>query len=202
MAKSIMLVSLAAAVLAVPTLASAGDYDYRGYNTDYKCQQRTNNQQTTGGIIGALAGAAIGSNVAGRGVRTEGAVLGAVVGAVAGSAIGKKNSACDDQYEYERNRRGNQNYGYNNGYNQYGSYDRDRHERHHDRNDNYYDNSSYNSYGNRYPTHQASYSFPTTYGRDNCGWGSATYQLPNGQWSRERVYMCRSYNGQWVVSNR
>ncbi|MBN8647187.1 MAG: glycine zipper 2TM domain-containing protein [Caulobacterales bacterium] len=197
MAKKFMLVSLAAAVLAAPSFASAQNaaaYDYRGYNPDTQCQQKVNNQRTAGGIIGALAGAAIGSNVAGRGVRTEGAVLGAVVGAVAGSQIGKNNAACDDRYQYERGRYDNRNYSYNN---------REHHHRDRDRNrDDYYDNSSYQSYGNRYPSYQASYSIPTSYGRDNCGWGSANYQTPDGRWTRESVYMCRRYDGSWVVTNR
>lgn len=62
-------------------------------------QQRTNNT-TTGGILGALVGAAIGSNLAARNTRTEGAVLGGVVGAALGANIGRSTASCDDRGYY------------------------------------------------------------------------------------------------------
>ncbi|MDB5439642.1 MAG: hypothetical protein JWM33_2069 [Caulobacteraceae bacterium] len=62
-------------------------------------QQRTNNT-TTGGILGALVGAAIGSNLAARNTRTEGTVLGGVVGAAIGAGIGRSTASCDNQGYY------------------------------------------------------------------------------------------------------
>lgn len=86
------------AALTVPTFAAAqsapgGYYDNRGYYYD-PCRRDTTQRETTGGVLGALAGAAIGSNVAGHHVRTEGAVLGGLLGAGAGVAIGKGTAAC------------------------------------------------------------------------------------------------------------
>ena len=53
---------------------------------------------TSGTILGALAGAALGANVAAHGVRTEGAVLGAVVG----GAIGNRVGAAHDRYRCDQ----------------------------------------------------------------------------------------------------
>jgi hypothetical protein len=61
-----------------------------------------NNSAVTAGIIGALAGSVLGSNVAARGRRGEGAVLGGVVGAVGGAAVGHANDKykCDQRGAY------------------------------------------------------------------------------------------------------
>lgn len=76
-------------------------YDRSGYHAS--CRESRNNRAVGGGIIGALAGAALGSNIADRDVRSEGAVLGAVVGGLVGSQIGK-STACDaDGYYYSYN---------------------------------------------------------------------------------------------------
>ena len=81
-------------VAAVPTFAQAqGAYDNSGYYYD-PCKRDQTSRSTIGGVIGALAGAAIGSNVAGRGVRTEGALLGGAAGAVGGAMIGNRSAAC------------------------------------------------------------------------------------------------------------
>jgi hypothetical protein len=87
---------------------AAGDYqadtaytDTRPYG-DAACAQRRDDRTVGGGLIGALAGAAIGSNIAGRGVRTEGAVLGAVAGGVVGGSIGRSTAHCDTVGYYYR----------------------------------------------------------------------------------------------------
>ena len=61
-----------------------------------------NNSAVTAGLIGAIAGGVLGSNVAGRGDRTGGTVLGALVGGGAGVAIGHANDKykCDQQGAY------------------------------------------------------------------------------------------------------
>lgn len=70
---------------------------------DSPCERRRDGNTTAGAIIGALAGAAIGSNVAANGARTEGAVLGALVGGGVGGAIGRNSARCDDDgYWYSR----------------------------------------------------------------------------------------------------
>jgi hypothetical protein len=86
-----------------------GPYDvppaagYYGRDTAYTADCRSNNNSAvTAGIIGALAGAALGSNVAAHGVRTEGAVLGGVVGAGVGAAVGNAHDRykCDSRGPY------------------------------------------------------------------------------------------------------
>jgi len=86
-----------------PTLASAqaygsssygsGAYDRQGYYYD-PCQRSTTNRTTGGGLAGAGIGMALGSGIAARGHRTDGAVLGGVLGAVVGSMAGKSSAAC------------------------------------------------------------------------------------------------------------
>jgi len=68
-------------------------------------RSRDNGDQVLGGVVGALAGGVIGSQVAGRGSRTEGAVIGGLLGGVTGAAIAGNDS---------RSRR---NSGFNRGFN-------------------------------------------------------------------------------------
>ena len=86
----------------------SSDVGYTDYNAPYRgspCEQRRGDRQLAGGVIGALAGAAIGSNIGGHGARTEGAVLGAVAGGVIGANIGRSTARCDTSgyyYSYEQ----------------------------------------------------------------------------------------------------
>ncbi len=79
---------------------------YHGRDTAYAAPVETcrndHSAATAGTIIGALAGAALGSNVAAHGVRTEGAVLGGVVGAVVGGSVGNAHDRynCDSRGPY------------------------------------------------------------------------------------------------------
>ena len=59
---------------------------------------------TAGGILGALAGAALGSNIAARGHRGDGAVLGGVVGLGIGASVGNAHDRynCDNRGPYYR----------------------------------------------------------------------------------------------------
>lgn len=75
-----------AAVSFMPMTASAHD---NGYNHRHQTNQ---NDQLAGGVIGAIAGGVIGSQLAGNGARTEGSVLGAVIGGVAGASIVGRNN--------------------------------------------------------------------------------------------------------------
>lgn len=83
--------------------AAAPSADYYGGDAAYaapiKCD---NNSAVTAGIIGAIAGGVLGSNVAGHGDRTGGAVLGGVVGAGLGAAVGHANDKyrCDQRGAY------------------------------------------------------------------------------------------------------
>lgn len=80
---------------------SAGYYGRDSAYVGAPCRN-DHSSATAGAILGALAGAALGSNVAGRGVRTEGAVLGGVVGAGIGGAVGNANDRyrCDSRGPY------------------------------------------------------------------------------------------------------
>lgn len=79
----------------------AGYYGRPASATHVPCNN-DNNSTVTGGLIGALAGAVLGSQVAGRGDRTEGAVLGGIAGAVVGGAVGNANDRykCDSRGPY------------------------------------------------------------------------------------------------------
>ena len=87
---------------------SGRPYDSSGYDSRDAAHRDTgpcyHGSTASGGIIGALAGAAIGSNLAGRGSRTEGAVLGAVAGGVIGSSVARNTAGCDSRgYYYSYN---------------------------------------------------------------------------------------------------
>jgi len=61
----------------------------------YDACHRDRVQRGTGGaLLGAGLGALAGSNVAGKGARTEGAVLGGVLGAIIGGNVGASSTAC------------------------------------------------------------------------------------------------------------
>jgi uncharacterized protein YcfJ len=86
----------------------ADPYDY--YRNS-PCERRTarNNRQVAGTLIGALAGAALGANVAADKVRGEGIVLGAVVGGAIGAGVTapdrRYTAACDASgyyYSYDQ----------------------------------------------------------------------------------------------------
>lgn len=89
------------------------NYDNRGYDQQGQyarrdiapCRARSNNNNAAaGGLFGALAGAAIGSSLAGRGSHTEGAVLGAFAGGAIGASVGSSSARCDDDgYYYSYN---------------------------------------------------------------------------------------------------
>ena len=73
-------------------------YSYRRGNdlTDYyRFYRGSPCERRAGGVIGALAGAAIGSNLAGHGSRSEGAVLGAFAGGAIGASAGASAAHCD-----------------------------------------------------------------------------------------------------------
>ena len=77
---------------------------YAGYygsnaSTNVRCN---NNSTITAGVLGALVGGVLGSNVAARNARTEGTVLGALVGGGLGAAVGRANDRykCDSRGPY------------------------------------------------------------------------------------------------------
>lgn len=161
------------------------------------CRREQTNRGTVGGVIGALAGAAIGSNVAARKNRTEGALLGGAVGAFGGAAIGNNSAACrsgeyrsgyydspSSSYYSDRT--------YDRGYQQpyYGNsrYDRSR----------YY---SEDRYGDGYRGGYAdSYTVvdrpPAT---DGCTLAESPIYLPDGRVQKRLVRVCPDSSGRFQV---
>lgn len=82
--------------LAQPMFAQAQGYrahDYRSYDRYADdCSRRVRHNGTTGALLGAAAGAVLGSNVASRRNHTEGALIGAAAGAAVGSNIARSST--------------------------------------------------------------------------------------------------------------
>lgn len=83
----------------LPAAASAQPraYDQYGDGSGYYydgCRRAQSSNATGAGLLGAVAGAVIGGNVASRNARDEGAVLGGLLGAAVGASIGKNAAAC------------------------------------------------------------------------------------------------------------
>lgn len=95
-------VKLSGALLLTTGLAGTASAQYntssQGYNAHEACKASENRSQIIGGGIGAVAGAVIGSQVAGNGARTEASVIGGVLGGLAGAGIADKRVDCDPVY--------------------------------------------------------------------------------------------------------
>ncbi len=197
------------AAAAIPSFASAqSGYYGQSYNNGYydPCRRSSTNRSTTGGLIGALAGAAIGSNVAARNARTEGAVLGGLIGAAAGAKIGQSSAACSpgrqsgyygsgSQYGSNGNYGGsNGYYGSSNGY--YGSnYDNGYADRTYDYDrTGYYNEQAYDRRGNSY-----SVSTRRGLGADGCTLAESPIYLPDGRVQKRFVRVCQDGQGRYQV---
>ena len=100
--------SMTAALGEMAYAQSSSQFDTARSNAQFSNsdrRSRDNGDQVLGGVVGALAGGVIGSQVAGRGSRTEGALIGGLLGGVTGAAIAGTDS---------RSRR---NSGFNRGFN-------------------------------------------------------------------------------------
>jgi uncharacterized protein YcfJ len=86
--------AIAAPALLAPQFALA--QSARNYGSGDVCRAEQRRQANTGTAVGAVAGALLGSAVAAKGAKTEGAVLGGAVGAVAGHQIAKNRVKCTD----------------------------------------------------------------------------------------------------------
>lgn len=86
--------AIAAPALVAPQFAAA--QSARNYGEGDICRAEQRRQANTGTAVGAVAGALLGSAVAAKGAKTEGAVLGGAVGAVAGHQIAKHRVKCVD----------------------------------------------------------------------------------------------------------
>lgn len=193
-------VTLLAGLAAVPTAASAQTYPSAqsgdGYSYD-ACQRSRTNRGTGGALIGAGVGAVTGSNIAGGGNRTEGAVLGGILGAIIGGNVGVNSAACqpgtytqgyaDPQDGYARDgyAQGGT-YGYEGGQDGYqqGSYD-----------PRYGDNGYDDGYGDSYARPVAA----TTPSADNCTLAESPIYLPDGRVQKRFVRVCRDADGRYQV---
>jgi hypothetical protein len=100
------------------------------YNGPVTCRN-DHTSATAGGILGALAGAALGSNIAARGHRGDGAVLGGIVGLGVGASVGASNDRyrCDPRgpyYSYDDTIAYREDRGYRSGQYDYAYYSRMR----------------------------------------------------------------------------
>ncbi|HRO04884.1 MAG TPA: glycine zipper domain-containing protein [Terricaulis sp.] len=91
---------MGAMLIAQPAAAQ----QYRSYHDETvsrheQCQRSQQNRQIGGAIIGGIAGALLGREVADRGVRGEGAAVGAVVGAITGAGVGRATAECDTRVQ-------------------------------------------------------------------------------------------------------
>jgi hypothetical protein len=69
----------------------------RTYREDRReCRKDKDNNTAAGAVLGGIAGAVIGSNLASGGGRTGGAIIGGVAGAAGGSAIARGTVHCND----------------------------------------------------------------------------------------------------------
>jgi hypothetical protein len=82
--------------LGAAAVAQAQPYGGPGYSNYDPCRREANNRGVTGGLLGAGAGAVIGSQFAANGHRRDGSLLGGLVGAIAGASIGHSTAACTD----------------------------------------------------------------------------------------------------------
>jgi hypothetical protein len=107
-----VLALVGAGAAATPSFARDYGYGYRA--ADEACHDKKQDKGATGAIVGGLAGALLGSQIAGRGDHAGGAVIGGLAGAVLGNTIGRssaKSSAACEARDYGRvDYRGRQSY--------------------------------------------------------------------------------------------
>lgn len=177
---------IAASVFAIMAMAQpASAQQYRTYGDAYAAQtydcQRVQNGRTVGGaLLGAGAGAVIGSNAGARGHRSDGGLLGAAVGALLGGAIGnssaRNSAACAGQVQGR--------------YDPYYGHANDR----------YAQNDQYR--GRPYPGDDDGYYQGDDDGyynddRRDCRMGQETFRDPYGREYSQNVMMCRGSDGVW-----
>lgn len=193
--------------LLAPTLASAqsygttrysgssygGAYDNQGYYYD-PCQRSTTNRTTGGGLAGAGIGAAVGSGIAARGHRTDGAILGGVLGAVVGSMAGKSSAACAPGGYTAPPPPPPPPAAYNGGYG--GSYQEPYYRQ------GSYDNAGRDGYYERSYERQDSYRVDNRSGQadvNGCTLAESPIYLPDGRTQKRFVRVCPDAQGKYQV---
>ena len=158
------------ALMAIATPAAAQQYPtYHDEQVarQQQCQQSRQNRMIGGAIIGGIAGALLGREVADRGVRGEGAGLGAVVGAAAGAGIGRSTAQCDTRVPE-------------------GSYD----PYYGQRQDGYYQGGDEDLYGGQY--RQSGYGRD-----QECRMGEIVTRDRRGREQSQQALLCRGDDGRW-----
>jgi hypothetical protein len=82
----------AAALVAATAFSAATPAAAQGYRYSDDCTRRIHDNGTTGAIVGGIAGAVVGSNLAHGGGRTGGAILGGAAGAAIGNNIARSST--------------------------------------------------------------------------------------------------------------
>lgn len=78
-----------AAIIAIPAVSQA---------QSTACQRDARSDRAAGTVIGGVAGALLGSAIAGNSSNTEGTIIGGVAGAIAGNQIAKSGNRCPQGY--------------------------------------------------------------------------------------------------------
>jgi hypothetical protein len=184
---------LAATILATSLLAvpAASAQQHRSYHEAHvsqqqQCQQQRNGRTAAGAIIGGLAGAVLGSQVAGTGHRTDGSLLAGVLGAAAGAAVGRSSARCDQPVQGS--------------YDPYYGQPQDQYGQQPYRGDGYRDDRGRAPRDDGYGLEGGPYRESNYGGRSNggqCRYGEVINRDPDGYEVRDTVYMCRDRNGVW-----
>jgi len=74
--------------------ADAAEARARAAEAKAACERERQEASNKGAVVGGVAGAVIGSQVAGDGAKSEGGVIGGVAGVLAGRQIAKKDHRC------------------------------------------------------------------------------------------------------------
>jgi hypothetical protein len=69
-------------------------HDHPAYPGYRACEHKKANNEVAGTLLGGIAGAVVGSNLAHGGGRTGGAVIGGVAGAAIGNTVGRSSTDC------------------------------------------------------------------------------------------------------------
>ncbi len=176
-----VLIAAAAAFVAFAQPAAAQNYsNYHDEHvaTQRQCQQSRNGNTAAGAVVGGLAGAVLGSQVAGSGRRSDGSILGAVLGAAVGAGIARSNARCDQVPQGSYDPYNGQGYGQN-------------------PNDPYAQDPYKDDDLEGGPYRQSGYD-GRDYGRgDDCRMGQLITRDPYGREYRENVMMCQGRDGVW-----
>jgi hypothetical protein len=165
--------------LAQPAFADHDPYRYGASaspaytRAEQECRDERTRRTVGGAVIGAIAGAVFGNNVASGGHQGDGTTLGAVLGGAAGAAIGRSSADCDrlrDQHVY----RGNDGYG------------RDP-----------YDDGSYGDGSGLYGGPPRDGYRRAGYSGERCEWQEVRIRDRHGRYHNEDVYMCLDHDGVW-----